>query len=96
MSRETFIENTKKQVEASVRVFLCRYTEFDLLWNKYPPHHQKYVPDWIVKYNYLSLLNLPDLIELNGPLRGIWEGGAIGEGFLRYIKPEITNGLRFR
>jgi hypothetical protein len=33
-------------------------------------------------------------MERYGPLRNLWEGGNQGEGILKYVKQEITMGLR--
>ena len=41
--------------------------------------------------NYQSLLNLPNAMELYGPLINLWEGANQGEGYLRYTKPIITD-----
>ena len=82
-------------LEVRIRLFLQAVHKFDIGFNKYPMGHDKYTPVWVTKYNFLSLLKLPDTIRQFGPLRGFWEGGAIGEGFLRSIKPEIKRGLRY-
>jgi hypothetical protein len=86
---------TIRDMEVAIRIFLSSFDKFDRAFNKYPPGHSKYTPCWITKYNFLSLLKLPDQVKEFGPVRAIWEGGATGEGFLRYIKPEITRGLRY-
>jgi hypothetical protein len=82
-------------LEVRIRLFLQAVHKFDIGFNKYPMGHDKYTPVWVTKYNFLSLLKLPDTIRQFGPLRGFWEGGAIGEGFLRSIKPDIQRGLRY-
>ena len=84
-----------RQLDLSIRLFLHAVHQFDNNSNKYPAGHEKYTPVWVTKYNFLSLLKLPDTIRQFGPVRGYWEGGAIGEGFLRSIKPEIKRGLRY-
>ena len=40
-----------------------------------------HVPSWLQHFNFLSLLNLPDTMDLYGPLVNMWEGGNRGEGF---------------
>ena len=42
--------------------------------------------------NLTGLLNLPDYMRDFGPLRLYWEGGYMGEGIIKYIKPCITQG----
>lgn len=54
---------------------------------------QKKQPSWISRYNFLSLLNLPDLVRRYGSLRNIWEGGMDGEGILKIVKKELQCGL---
>lgn len=71
----------------AVRVFLSQY---DSLCR---PLRQK-TPAVLSSYNFICLLNLPDVMERFGPLRCIWEGGPRGEGFVRFGKPLMTQGLR--
>ena len=53
--------------------------------------NKKRTPYWIKKYNYMSLLNLPDAMNLYGPLINLWEGANKGEGYLRFAKPMIKD-----
>lgn len=39
-----------------------------------------------------GFLNIPDYIRDYGPLQLYWEGGCLGEGIIKYIKPCITQG----
>lgn len=71
----------------AVRVFLSKY---DSLCR---PLGQK-IPPVLSSYNFICLLNLPDVMQRFGPLRGIYEGGPRGEGFVRFAKPLMTQGLR--
>jgi len=43
-------------------------------------------PLWVSKYNFLCLLNIPEVMSMFGPLRNYWEGGMIGEKILQYAK----------
>jgi hypothetical protein len=76
-------------VERSVRLFLTYFADMDDKLKR-----KSEVPSWLSSYNFLSLLNLPDIIREYGPLRLIWEGGSMGEGFLRFVKPNMGRGLR--
>lgn len=87
--------NEIRQLDLSIRLILHAVHTFDNNVNKYPAGHDRYTPVWVTKYNILSLLKILDSIRQFGPVRGYWEGGAIGEGFLRLIKPEIKRGLRY-
>ena len=42
--------------------------------------------------NLSGLLNIPDFMRDYGPLRLYWEGGFVGEGIIKYVKPCITQG----
>ena len=42
--------------------------------------------------NLTGLLNIPDYMRCYGPLGLYWEGGHMGEGIIKYIKPCITQG----
>ena len=72
----------------SIRVFLSHFHKID---STIRDHNNK-SPSWVTSYNYLCLLNLPKMAEEFGPLRNLWEGGYIGEGFLRLVKPRINQG----
>jgi hypothetical protein len=43
-------------------------------------------PSAIESYNFACLMNIPQAMQLFGPLRELWEGSVRGEGFLRVIK----------
>ena len=48
-------------------------------------------PIWLTKYNFQSLLNIPETMNFMGPLFNLWEGSNQGEEYLRYAKPKISN-----
>ena len=52
---------------------------------------KKSKPLWLSKYNFLSLLNIPQSMKLFGPMINLWEGSNQGEGYLRFAKPKLTN-----
>ena len=54
-------------------------------------HTQKRDPVWLRTFNFQSLLNLPYVANLYGPLVNLWEGSNQGEGYLRHVKPKITS-----
>ena len=45
-------------------------------------------------YNFLCLVNVPDAMELFGPLRHLWEGGPRGEGFALFAKPHMAGVMK--
>ena len=54
----------------------------------------KKVPGWISCPNFASLMNIPETMRRYGPLKELWEGGYQGEGFLQFVKPEASYGMR--
>lgn len=75
-------------VERCVKVFLSRFHESDKSTNS------NTTPSWISSYNFVCLLNLPNILREYGPLRHMYEGGYQGEGYLRHAKPKLQHGLR--
>ena len=43
-------------------------------------------PLWLARYNFLSLLNLPDMIKLFGTPRNYFEGKYLGEKYVQEVK----------
>ena len=89
-------EGTIHDVKRSIKIFLSRFHEYDSGLSKRSSEEEVVTedPTWISSYNFLCLLNLPEIIEKYGPLRNLWEGGYQGEGYLRVMKPNLMNGLR--
>ncbi|KAL7580479.1 hypothetical protein ACA910_004492 [Epithemia clementina (nom. ined.)] len=81
-----------EEIDFRVKRFLSCYTKVDQGLQSSEDSHEK--PSWVTSYNFMSLLNLPDAVRHCGPLCNIWEGGMQGEGFLRYVKREMSMGLR--
>ena len=78
-----------KELERKIRVFLTAYAEMDVKLTK-----KGATPTWLTAFNFLSLLNVPHIVREYGPFRNIWEGYWRGEGYLRFVKPSVTHGLR--
>ncbi|KAL7578583.1 hypothetical protein ACA910_011639 [Epithemia clementina (nom. ined.)] len=81
-----------EEIDYWVKRFLSCYAKVDQGLQSSEDSHEK--PSWVTTYNFMSLLNLPDAVRRFGPLRNIWEGGTQGEGFLQYVKREMSMGLR--
>jgi hypothetical protein len=77
------------ELSRTIRVFLTLFADLEERLTK-----KNALPSWLASFNCLSLLNLPDIVRLYGPIRNIWEGAWVGEGFLRFAKPAIVHGLR--
>ncbi|KAL7564653.1 hypothetical protein ACA910_009340 [Epithemia clementina (nom. ined.)] len=81
-----------EEIDYRVKRFLSCYAKVDQGLQSSEDSHEK--PSWVTLYNFMSLLNLPDAVRQFGPLCNIWEGGTQGEGFLWYVKREMSMGLR--
>ncbi|KAL7569431.1 hypothetical protein ACA910_009617 [Epithemia clementina (nom. ined.)] len=81
-----------EEIDFRVKRFLSCYAKVDQGLQSSEESHEK--PSWVTLYNFMSLLNLPDAVRRFGPLRNIWEGGTQGEGFLWYVKRDMSTGLR--
>lgn len=92
MLSHTLQKNVTKElihsVDQHIKLFLNAYADFDIAL------HGKKNVSWIKKYNFLSLLNLPEQMKNFGPLLNLWEGGIVGEKIISTMKPEIKSGLR--
>ena len=56
--------------------------------NESIPVEEKY---WLRIYAFLSLMNIPRAMKKYGSLTHLLEGSNQVEGFLRYVKPRISN-----
>jgi hypothetical protein len=43
-------------------------------------------PQWLTKYNFLCLLNLPEIVREFGPARNYFEGKYLGERYVQEVK----------
>jgi hypothetical protein len=77
------------ELERKIRVFLTSFADMEEALSR-----KNTLPAWLSSFNFLSLLNLPDIVRQYGPIRNIWEGYWVGEGILRFIKPELMHGLK--
>ena len=81
------------QVDREIKIYLSNLNIFEksisaLHYNSKIGNKNIY---WLKKYNFMSLLNIPDAMRRYGPLINLWEGSNQGEGYLRYAKPRITD-----
>ncbi|KAL7577908.1 hypothetical protein ACA910_007544 [Epithemia clementina (nom. ined.)] len=81
-----------EEIDYREKRFLSCYAKVDQGLQSSEDSHEK--PSWVSPYNFMSLLNLLDTVRQFGPLRNIWEGGTQGEGFLWYVKREMSMVLR--
>ena len=79
---------SRDQIDGSIKLFLSLYAKFDtgmktkeeLKPNK---NGDRPKPQWLNRSNFLSLLNLPDIMRKFGPIKLYWEGEMMGEGHLK-------------
>jgi hypothetical protein len=88
LMKTEYDDNDCLRVEIIIIRFLHYYAKFTSTCDS------NKLPSWASHYNFLSLLNIPNQVRMFGPLRLIWEGGTIGEGYLRKVKAELNTGLR--
>jgi len=79
------------RLDLQIKTFLTKFHEFDA---ELKSNEAKKNPAWISSYNFICLLNLPRMAKEYGPLRNLWEGGYLGEGFIRHVKPHAKHGFR--
>ncbi|KAL7570941.1 hypothetical protein ACA910_002572 [Epithemia clementina (nom. ined.)] len=83
-----------EEIDFWVKRFISCYAKVDQGLQSSEDSHEKL--SWVTLYNFnfMSLLNLPNAVRQFGPLHNVWEGGMQGEGFLWYVKREMSMGLR--
>ena len=85
-------EHTFTEVDREVTIYL---TNLHIVQKTINDIHKTGIDEinayWLKKYNFLSLLNIPETIDKYGPLINLWEGSNQGEGYLRYAKPKVTD-----
>jgi hypothetical protein len=86
---ETITEQHVGNLKFAIKRFM---TDFEIMDLSLRPKRKK--PRWVTTYNIAGLQNIIETMWLVGPLRNFWEGGFKGEGYLRFMKQEITMGLR--
>jgi hypothetical protein len=78
-------DDSVRFITLNIHLFLQRLEEVDKSMRK--PNQ---TPVWVSKFSYLSLvLNSPDQITSMGPMRSIWDGGFMGEGYLLHVKGNV-------
>ncbi len=78
----------KNRATASVMRFLSLMESLDLKLN---PKREK--PIWIAKCNFLGLLRICESFEFFRHARNLHEGGVIGEGIVKQLRPLTASGV---
>ena len=74
-------EDVKHDCDRHVKIFLTHFNRFDTAL-----HGENHCTS-IKCYNFMSLLNLPEVLSQFGLLRNLWEGGGQGERIRSLVKP---------
>jgi len=77
------------QTRYYIKRFLSSYHEVD---KKLIKDGEK--PGWLSSYNFMCLLNIPDLMKYYGPISNLWEGGYDGEKYSQQLKQRLKGGLK--
>ena len=73
------------QVALYIKIFLSAVNDID----KYLSNSNS-TRLWFSSWNYITLLNIPQILKIYGSFQNIWEGGTVGEGILKDVKSLST------
>ena len=82
-------EPAKNRAQALVALFLSKYEYIDSMLMP-----GRLDPVWIVKYNLLGLLRVPEHFTRHRHFRNQYEGGSIGEGVVKHLRRLCPNAVR--
>jgi hypothetical protein len=100
MSKYTVEDKTSKECEWRVQQFLTNVHELDSVIKEVsgpPDAKEEGLPAWCTTFSFVNLLVFPSAMDKWGPMRNLWEGGVIGEGIIKSLKPLVprNGGHRF-
>ena len=75
-------KNMIKDINLFIKIFLSLVDSLDEYLNNSSTHKI-----WFSSWNYITLLNTLDTLMKSGSFQNIWEGGTVGEGILKDVKP---------
>ena len=81
-----------QKLDYAIRIFISAYDHVDQKLRRKGGKDKEKI-SCINKYNFLCLLNIPDVISDMGPPRCLWEGKVQGEGYLPHVKKAYTAGM---
>ena len=83
--------NTKKDDTDKLKTIICMFKiSYDMVDKGMS---EKPIPSFMSQYNFLCLLNIPEIMQQYDSIRNMWEGGIAGEGFLRDMKKKQKQGM---
>ena len=75
-------ENKIQDAKLFIKIFLSSVESLDEYLNNSSTNKT-----WFTSWNYITLLNIPNTLNKYGSFQNIWEGGTVGEGILKDVKP---------
>jgi hypothetical protein len=81
----------KNRATASVMRFLSHMETLDLKL-----HPKRAQPIWIAKFNFMGLLRVCDSFLHFNHVRNLYEGGVIGEGVVKELRPLVAKGVHHK
>ncbi len=81
----------KNRATASVMRFLSLMESLDIKL-----HPKRIKPIWIAKFNFLGLLRVCESFLQFKHVRNLYEGGVIGEGVVKELRPLVAKGVHGR
>ena len=78
-------------IDRHIKIFLSKFHEFELHRTRFGANDNRSPPEWLSKYNFITLLNLPSCMLRYGSLRSLFEGDGKGEGALPALKEVIKS-----
>jgi hypothetical protein len=75
-------------LEVRIRLFLSAFDRLDMATRT----SIYATPRWVTSYNFMCLLNIPNIVRRFGPFRNLYEGKYCGESFNRVLKPMANRG----
>jgi hypothetical protein len=71
-------------IDMHIKIFLQCFHQNDIAMKK---TNTEAKPKWITSYNFISLTNIPLILQQYGPVWNLWEGGGPRENIIQLIKP---------
>ena len=94
---ETFTEEYIEIVDQRIKLFLSLFhrvsASVEATGTSRSTKRQRAQPQWLTSYNFVCLLNIPQMIRMFGPVRNVWDGGLCAERFIQTPKALLAHGL---
>ena len=81
---DSITKTVSNEIERHIKIFLTIFNKFDCCIKR---NDKK--STWIASYNFVCLLNIPQVVHQYGPVYNYWEGGGLGENYIQVAKKII-------